>query len=53
MASKWQINIQPQFLLLQKTMVMAEGVGRQISPKTNMGNVRPLISECLLHKNSE
>ncbi len=48
MASKWQINIQPQFLLLQKTMVMAEGVGRQISPKTNMWEMsRPLISEWL------
>ena len=48
MANKWQINIQPQFLLLQKTMVMAEGVGRQISPETNMWEMsRPMISEWL------
>ena len=48
LASKWKLNIQPQFLLLQKTMVMAEGLGRQLSPETDMWVMaRPMVIEWL------
>ena len=48
LASKWKLTIQPQFLLLQKTMVMAEGLGRQLSPETDMWVMaRPLVIEWL------
>jgi len=48
LASKWELTIQPQFLLLQKTMVMAEGLGRQLSPETDMWVMaRPMVIEWL------
>ena len=48
LASKWKLTIQPQFLLLQKTMVMAEGLGRQLSPETDMWVMaRPMVIEWL------
>ena len=48
LASKWKLNIQPQFLLLQKTIVMAEGIGRQLSPETDMWVMsKPLVNEWL------
>ena len=36
LARRFQVEVQPQFTLLQKTMVMAEGVGRQLDPDANM-----------------
>ena len=52
MANRWKLNIQPQFLLLQKTMVMAEGVGRQMNPETDMWKMsRPMVSEWLRSSN--
>ncbi len=36
LSRRFQVEIQPQFTLLQKTMVMAEGVGRQLNPDANM-----------------
>ena len=36
LARRFQIEVQPQFNLLQKTMMMAEGVGRQLNPEANM-----------------
>ncbi|XDZ65545.1 2-polyprenylphenol 6-hydroxylase [Alphaproteobacteria bacterium LSUCC0684] len=36
LARRFDISVQPQFTLLQKTMVMAEGVGRQLNPDANM-----------------
>jgi len=36
LARRFDISVQPQFTLLQKTMVMAEGVGRQLNPGANM-----------------
>ncbi len=48
LASKWKLNIQPQFLLLQKTMVMAEGIGRQLNPETDMWVMsKPLVNDWL------
>ena len=48
LASKWKLNIQPQILLLQKTIVMAEGIGRQLSPETDMWVMsKPLVNEWL------
>ncbi len=35
-AQRHGVIIQPQFTLLQKTMIMAEGIGRQLSPQTNI-----------------
>ena len=35
-SSHFDISVQPQFNLLQKTMMMAEGVARSLNPKANM-----------------
>ena len=41
---RFQMEAQPQLLLLQKTMLVAEGVGRRLYPETNMWELaRPLI----------
>jgi ubiquinone biosynthesis protein len=43
---QFQMETQPQLLLLQKTMVLAEGVGRILDPSVNMWTLaRPLIEE--------
>ena len=40
------METQPQLLLLQKTMVVAEGVGRALNPKLNMWQLaQPLIEQ--------
>ena len=40
------METQPQLLLLQKTMVLAEGIGRQLDPTVNMWMLaRPLVEE--------
>ena len=36
LARRYQVEVQPQFTLLQKTMGMAEGVARQLNPDANM-----------------
>jgi ubiquinone biosynthesis protein len=42
----FQMETQPQLLLLQKTMVVAEGVGRSLDPSVNMWELaQPLIEE--------
>ncbi len=42
--AKFNMETQPQLLLLQKTMLVAEGVGRQLYPEVNMWDLsRPLI----------
>lgn len=42
----FQMETQPQLLLLQKTMVVVEGVGRLLNPKINMWELaRPPIEE--------
>jgi ubiquinone biosynthesis protein len=41
---RFDMEIQPQLLLLQKTMLVSEGVGRRLDPSTNMWAVaQPLI----------
>ncbi len=40
----FEMETQPQLLLLQKTMMVAEGVARELSPETNMWEIaRPLL----------
>ncbi len=42
----FQMETQPQLLLLQKTMLVAEGTGRKLAPEVNMWIMaRPLIEE--------
>ena len=46
LSKKFNIDVQPQFTLLQKTMLMAEGTTRQINPNINMWELsRPLIDK--------
>ena len=46
---RYQMETQPQLLLLQKTMLVAEGVGRQLDPDTNMWVVaHPLIEDWMI-----
>jgi ubiquinone biosynthesis protein len=43
---RFRMETQPQLLLLQKTMLVAEGVGRRLCPETNMWELaRPLIED--------
>lgn len=43
-AETFEMETQPQLLLLQKSMLVAEGVGRKLEPSVNMWElVRPLI----------
>ena len=43
-AQMFEMEVQPQLILLQKTMVTAEGVGRSLNPNINMWEVsEPLI----------
>ena len=45
LSNRFAIDVQPQFNLLQKTMMMAEGVARQLNPEANMWMLaRPLAS---------
>ena len=46
LSRKFEIEIQPKFSLLQKTMVMAEGVARQLNPEANMWELtKPLVKK--------
>lgn len=48
-ARRFQMRLQPNLLLLQKSMVIIEGVGRQIHPDVNMWEVaKPLIYKWML-----
>lgn len=45
----FEMETQPQLLLLQKTMLVAEGVGRNLNPRVNMWELtRPLVEEWVL-----
>ncbi|MCE2516525.1 MAG: 2-polyprenylphenol 6-hydroxylase [Alphaproteobacteria bacterium] len=53
LARRYHVEVQPQFTLLQKTMVMAEGVGRQLNPDANMWPIaRDLAAEWAEDKDS-
>jgi ubiquinone biosynthesis protein len=46
LSTRFDISIQPQFNLLQKTMMMAEGVARQLNPGADMWALsRPLAAD--------
>ncbi len=46
---KFDMQTQPELLLLQKTMLVAEGVGRKINPTINMWMLaRPLIEDWII-----
>ena len=46
LSKEFNIEVQPQFTLLQKTMLMAEGTTRQINPDINMWDLSaPLIDK--------
>jgi len=47
-AEKFDMQTQPQLLLLQKTMVVVEGVARRLDPNTNIWNVSKPILETWL-----
>ncbi len=43
-AETFEMRLQPQLLLLQKTMMLAEGIGRSLNPQINMWKLsEPLI----------
>ena len=46
---RFKMETQPQLLLLQKTMLVAEGVGRRLYPEVNMWDLaRPLIEDWMI-----
>lgn len=45
-AAEFEMEVQPQLLLMQKTLMVAEGVGRMLNPKLNMWELaKPLIEQ--------
>ena len=47
----FDMQTQPQLLLLQKSMLLAEGVGRALAPTVNMWELaRPLIEEWMMRE---
>lgn len=45
-AEQFEMEQQPQLILLQKTMVVAEGVGRALNPKVNIWQLaQPLVED--------
>lgn len=50
---QFDMQVQPQLLLLQKTMLVAEGVGRKLNPDVNMWELaRPLIEDWMIRKHA-
>ena len=46
LSTRFSIAVQPQYNLLQKTMMMAEGVARQLNPNADMWSLaRPLAGD--------
>ena len=47
---KFNMQTQPQLLLLQKTMVVVEGVARKLNPNTNIWETsKPVLELSLIH----
>ena len=44
-STRFEIEVQPEFNLLQKTMMMAEGVARQLNPKADMWQLAKPLAE--------
>ena len=52
-AETFEMETQPQLLLLQKTMLIAEGVGRKLNPEVNMWELaRPLIEKWMQERHA-
>jgi ubiquinone biosynthesis protein len=50
---QFEMQTQPQLLLLQKTMLVAEGVGRQVNDQVNIWELaRPLIEQWMIENRS-
>ena len=48
-AKQFDMTSQPQLLLLQKTMVVAEGIGRKLNPNVNMWHLaQPLVEQWIM-----
>jgi ubiquinone biosynthesis protein len=46
---QFEMTVQPQLLLLQKTMLMAEGMGTKLNPRVNIWELaRPLIEDWMV-----
>jgi ubiquinone biosynthesis protein len=52
-STRFEIEVQPEFNLLQKTMMMAEGVARQLNPQADMWQLaKPLAEDWMAHEAS-
>jgi len=52
-AQRYELTIQPQLILLQKTLINIEGVGRQLDPEIDIWAVaRPVLERILLERYS-
>jgi ubiquinone biosynthesis protein len=52
-AQRYELTIQPQLILLQKTLLSIEGVGRQLDPKIDIWAVaRPVLEQILVERYS-
>jgi len=52
-AQRYELTIQPQLILLQKTLLNIEGVGRQLDPKIDIWAVaRPVLERILVERYS-
>ncbi len=50
-STRFEIEIQPEFNLLQKTMMMAEGVARQLNPQVDMWRLaRPFAEDWMANE---
>ena len=50
LATRFEIEVQPQYNLLQKTMMMAEGVARQLNPKADMWQLSRPLAEAWMRR---
>lgn len=50
-AAEFEMEVQPQLLLMQKTMMVAEGVGRMLNPSLNMWELAGPLIEDWAHDN--
>ena len=52
-AQRYELTLQPQLILLQKTLLNIEGVGRQLDPKIDIWAVaRPVLEKILVERYS-
>jgi len=52
-AQRYELTLQPQLILLQKTLLNIEGVGRQLDPKIDIWAVaRPVLEQILIERYS-